>query len=1262
MSRIRFKVNAIPYSVGGEVSSDLTLADYIRQNLELRGTKYMCREAGCGACIVSVVKCPGGPVEAVNSCMVSITSCQDWEITTIEELGNRNKGYNVLQKTLADYNGTQCGYCSPAWVMAMHSLLKGNNDLTMLEIEKSLSSNVCRCTGYRPILDAFKKFAKDCPKEHRILDIEDLTICKRTGKKCDKSNCNDEDWCIIEKEEYKAEGIIEIPLHDNKYWYRVTNVDDIFKILNQKGYDSYMLVFGNTAKGAYPIFEYPKVLIDISAVAQLKICLYDQNLVVGVGLTLTELLNTFETASKEEYFKYLRKLYEHLLLVAHIPVRNIGSVGGNLMIKHMHNEFPSDVFLLFDTVGAQLELQNSRGQTKVVTMQQFLKEDMKGKIILHILLPPLTDQHRLVTFKVMPRSQSAHAIVNAAYLYKLNSNGTVIECRISYGGLSSQFTRAFATESFLVGKALFTNNTLQRALNILKNELVVTEMPPEPSAKYREKLALNLFYKGLLTLCPNNQLNSRYRSGAIKIHETRPVSEGRQIFDTNPTEWPLGQPIPKVEALIQCAGEAHFSEDIPTLPREVFAAFALSTISKGDLVKIDPSQALNVPGVIAFYSAKDIPGENSFTPAQTLFYIANEEVFCSSKVEYFNQPIGMIVAETQQIADRAAKLVKAKYANIKKPVIDIKEAKKDPKRNTLFTSMEATDRGTDVVKLIKGSNTIYGQYHFMMENLSCVTKPTEEGLEVHSATQWMDGTQVMISKALNIDCNRIDVHVRRLGGAYGMKISRPIQVAIACSLAVQKLNRPCRFIQSLTTTTRAIGKRLPCSTDFEVGVNRSGVIQHMNFYKLYEDNGYKVNETLTFLGTDMFNNCYNNSRWNYQCYDSITDTAKNTWCRSPGTLENISMAEYVVEQISYELSLDPFDVRLANLDTTRFNDLKEMSDTLKKNAEYTKRRAAVTKFNAENRWKKRGLRCSFSRWTPAGGQYLDTNMAVYHEDGTVAICHGGIEMGQGLNTKAAQICAYYLKIPLEKIQVKANSTVLTPNGFISGGSQTSLNIGVAVTRCCEELLRRLQPIRLQMNNPTWEELVKKAFDSNVDLQVHGFVSAIDAQIYNIFGVSLAEVEVDVLTGESEILRVDILQDVGKSVSPEIDIGQVEGAFIMGLGYWTCEKLVYEPNTGELLTDRTWNYSVPLARDIPQDLRVYFRKNSYSTELFLGAKATGEPPMCLSIVIAFALREAIAEARRESGIPTTEWFQIDGPYRVESLCLAAANKTDDFKLN
>ncbi|XP_073945873.1 aldehyde oxidase 1-like [Choristoneura fumiferana] len=1259
MDRVHFLLNGEPRSVGREVSSDVMLLDYLRVGSELRGTKYMCREGGCGACVVAAARAGDAPV-AVNSCLVSVTSCEGWEVSTIEGVGSRHAGYHPLQKTLAKHNGTQCGYCSPGWLMAMYSLLQSRKNLTMLEIEKSFGSNICRCTGYRPILEAFKTFASDAPKPHNLLDIEDLKICEKSGETCRKIKCSESDWCVVETDEVTLPQRLEINLKDGKFWARVLYINDIFHVLARKGNDSYMLVAGNTAKGAYPIDEYPRVLIDISSVNELKGYHFDQNLVLGAGSTLTETMDIFEhLAAKEEYFWYLEKLRQHLLLVAHIPVRNLGTIAGNLMIKHQHHDFQSDVFLLLETVGAYLTILGPFGYRIIVTPEAFLNVDMRGKVILNVLFPPLTHDFKFVSFKIMKRAQNAHAIVNAGFLYKLcDRQSTVCVARIVYGGLSPQFVHAKETERYLVGRKLFTNETLQAAIRVLEHELVVVKNPPEPSVEYRKNLAINLFYKGLLSLCPGSVLGARYGSGGVTLSSTRPVSDARQIFTTNPALYPINKPVEKAEALIQCAGEAPYTEDLPSVPREVFGAFVLARVPLGDIVNIDAHDALHEPGVIAFYSAKDIPGRNSFTPAPTPFYLKDEEVFCSGSVKYNGQVIGLVVAETKYIAEKAAKLVHVKYNNIKKPVIDIKEAKKIASRTNMAGENAGGTKGTDIFKVVKGEETIYHQQHFCMETLMCVTKPTEEGMEVHPTSQHMDGIQVVISRAIKMQENKIDVYVRRLGGAYGIKISRGNQVAVACALVTHKLNRPCRVILPLVTLSQAVGKRLPCSTEYEVAVDATGRVQYCN-ENVYMDNGYVVDEPFSLFTLDAYNNCYEKARWNFKVFTVTTDTASNTWCRSPGTLEVIDAVEFIMERIAYELSLDPLEVRLRNLDPA-YTELREMVERVKTDAQYADRRAAVDKYNAQNRWKKRGLRFSLLRWTPIGSQYFDVTLSVYHDDGSVTITHGGIDMGQGLNTKAIQIAAFLLGISMDKIQIKGNNTIINPNGFISGGSLTSINIGIGVQRACEELLLRLAPIRATMTDATWEVLIKAAFNASIDLQAHGFVSLADMQRADVFGVTLAEVEVDVLTGEWEVVRVDLLEDAGLSVSPEIDIGQVEGAFIMGLGYWTCEELVYDRETGKLLTDRTWDYHVPQARDIPQDFRVYFRNKSYSEPRFFGAKSIGEPPLCMSVAVPFAMREAIVAARLDAGLPADKWFQIDGPYTREAIQLHTATKYSDFK--
>ncbi|GBP49386.1 Xanthine dehydrogenase [Eumeta japonica] len=751
-------------------------------------------------------------------CMVSVTSCKDWAVTTVEGLGDRAKGYHPIQKTLAEYNGSQCGYCSPGWVMAMYSLLESRHyDLTEQEIEDSFGSNVCRCTGYRPILDAFKSFGKKHKSEPR--DIEDLHLCDKSGRRCSTpcAKSKEDGWCFIK--EVEEPRVLQINLKDGRKWFRVNRVRDIFDVLNGEGYDSYMLVSGNTGKGAYPIFAYPRVLIDISGVKELKVHFIDQNLVVGSGTTLTDLLALLDDVSRQHSeFAYLQNLYEHINLVAHIPVRNLGTIAGNLMVKYRNREFSSDLYLLLETVGAAVTILDRSGTTVHCTPEEFLGVDMSDKVITSVKLPPLSQNYLFYSYKLMARSQSAHAEVNCGLQFYMDRvHSTVQSARIVFGGLSPKFTHAHNAENFLIGKKLFDENVLQDTLKLLDKELIVEEIKAEPSIEYRRKVALGIYYKGILYLCPDNLIKPRYRSGGIDLKMSRPLSKGKQVYDTNPTLWPDNEPMPKVEALIQCAGEAPYSNDEPANKNEVFAAFVTTSVSKGEIERIDPSAALKIPGVLKFFTVKDIPGINSFQSLKISFNFAPEEVLCDGVVKHYDQPLGIIVAETETLANRASKLVEVAYKNTnQKAVYTIKDAKTEPGRVTLLFEFPAFGRGLNVRKVIKGTNNIFGQYHFTMEPQTCVSIPSEDGIKVYVATQWMDSCQMSIAEVLSIEENRINLFVKRMGGAYGCKISRSVQPATACCLVTYLMNRPCRFVMSIEAMMTILGKRLPSTNDFEV--------------------------------------------------------------------------------------------------------------------------------------------------------------------------------------------------------------------------------------------------------------------------------------------------------------------------------------------------------------------------------------------------------------------------------------------------------------
>ncbi|KAJ0176239.1 hypothetical protein K1T71_008413 [Dendrolimus kikuchii] len=1280
MSKIVFRVNGIQHEVKGEFGPDVSLNEYIRNVLDLRGTKAMCHEGGCGACIVAVKAAvpPANTMRtfAVNSCLVSVLSCHGWEITTVEGVGNRIIGYHDIQSRLAKFNGTQCGYCTPGMIMNMYSLYKSQNkDLTKVEVENSFASNICRCTGYRPIADAFKTFAKDADKKllDKLLDLEDLAILKSCGVKCKekcphKINKNGnfdicrqhsltDDFTMLDDNR-----MIVVDCGDHK-WYKVFTLEDVYKAMN---YGNYKLIAGNTGQGVYHVKDYPPNVIDIFNVPELKGYKIDVNLILGAGMPLTEMMDLFvELSTQREEFSYLKQFYDHMDLVAHIPVRNIGTIAGNLCLQYANNSFQSDVFLLFETVGAMVTIGQGVFKTTTVTLPDFLKTDMKGKVIINVMLPPCSNCS-IKTYKIMPRSQNAHAVVNAGFLFKFKPNSTVLK-RISivYGSISPSFIHASKTEELLAGKDPYTDETLQVALKSLSGEIIPEEAPPEPSAAYRKMLALTLYYKAILNTCPPDRVNPKYRSGAETIK--RASSKGMQSYDTDKSVWPLNQPVPKLEALVQCSGEAVFANDLPAQKNEVFAAFVTADAPAGSIISgFDTTEAFALPGLIAFYTAKDIPGDNCFTGTNMVFLTDKELILCEKRVMFYGQPAAIVVADREKTANKAASLIKINYESLSKskPLLTIEDVLKSPERGTrvkMDSTVEPTEKGNSVQATLKGEFRFEGQYHYTMEPQTCITKPTEDGMEVYAATQWLDLTNVAIAQCLKIPVNSVNVIVRRIGGGYGSKISRATQAACSAAIVTHLLGRPCRFIMSLETMMKTFGKRVPTSCEFEIAVNSEGEIQYLKNV-FYQNAGISYNEVLTPFTLMSFHNCYETKRWYIQANSVHTDCASNTWCRAPSTTEGVAMIEYMMEMIAFYTGKDPIQVRLKNMSLVN-NPLPEMIDQLVKDADYNERLKHVHEFNNNNRWRKRGLKLIPIAIDIFYFGNFNAIISIYHADSTVVITHGGIEMGQGINTKAAQVCAYTLGIPLEKVSVKPSTSFTSPNNTITGASVGSECVAFAVLKACEILNKRFEPVRAKLKNPSWQEIVTQAYTDGVNLQASYMFSYVNDGVkpYNVYAVGIMELEVDILTGNHDILRVDILEDTGRSLSPEIDVAQIEGAFVMGLGYWTSEKLVYDATTGRLLTDRTWTYKPPGIKDIPADMRIYFRRNARNEFGVLQSKATGEPAFCLATVIIHALREAVRSARLDAGYED-RWIDIENPCTVENVFMSIGHKIEHFKLN
>lgn len=415
----------------------------------------------------------------------------------------------------------------------------------------------------------------------------------------------------------------------------------------------------------------------------------------------------------------------------------------------------------------------------------FLGVSMRRKVIGKVVLPALDSSFVFRSYKIMPRAQNAHSYVNAAFLVQFNEQkDSVKSAKICFGGIDEYFVHAERLEKFLIGKNIFSNDVLQEACTTLKKEIKPDAVLPNASPEFRQHLAISLFYKFVLNTAQTDQIKPEFKSGAQVLK--RELSSGQQQIDVNESKSKLYKRIPKVEGEIQATGETQYVNDIPKFQNELHAAFVLGDKVNGRIVNIDASEALKIPGVVAFYGAKDIPGFNNFMPLRFKdFNLVAEQVFCSDKLLYHGQPIGIVLAETFDLAYQARKLVKVEYAfDIKDEPIypTFVEVMKAKAADRLFDVpkyyLKASEYGNDTKQTISGHFEIPStQYHYHMETQQCLCVPNEGEMDVYSSSQWSDTAHIAVSEVLNVPANQLNFYVRRVGGAFGGKITRHGQVS-----------------------------------------------------------------------------------------------------------------------------------------------------------------------------------------------------------------------------------------------------------------------------------------------------------------------------------------------------------------------------------------------------------------------------------------------------------------------------------------------------
>jgi xanthine dehydrogenase large subunit len=749
----------------------------------------------------------------------------------------------------------------------------------------------------------------------------------------------------------------------------------------------------------------------------------------------------------------------------------------------------------------------------------------------------------------------------------------------------------------------------------------------------------------------------------ISLHNLLPVSGIQQ-----------GTDVIHESAHLHVTGGATFTDDMPELAGTLYAAIIKSPVAHGELIGdgIDREAILKEHGVVAVYTAKDIPGENNCGP------IVHDDPFLAvGKLEFLGQAVAVVVAREMLYAREAAHKAKVLVKELP-PILTIDEAmaaKSFVMPAKGITRGNASEAIAKAPRKVKGSTETGQQEQFYMEGQITYAVPREDGqLTLYSSTQHPDGNQREAAAALNLSTNDVEVICRRMGGGFGGKEGNASIFSQSAALAAFKLQKPVKLRVNRDDDMMITGKRHDFRIDYEVGYDDEGRILGADI-TLLSRCGYSTDYSgpVNDRACLHIDNCYYIPNLKLISHRCKTNTQSATAFRGFGGPQGMFGIETIIEQIANDIGKDPLDVRLLNIYqdpavsgnpatmVTQYGQTiadwvgDKVITQVASEAKYRERRESVNAFNKVNKRRKRGLALvplkfgiSFTAtMLNQGGALLNIYM-----DGSVSVNHGGTEMGQGLNTKMAQVCADGLGIDLSYVRVTGTDTQKVPNASATSASSGADINGAAIMNATAQMRARLAPVAANMlackdtevnfaNNMAhgggksveWTAVAKQAWLDRVGLSVAGFYMTPEikydfatltghAFYYYCYGASVSEVEIDTRTGEWWLKAVDIVHDAGKSINPAIDKGQIEGGYVQGMGWLTMEECIWDKK-GKFLTHGPSTYKIPVAGDIPEHFNVTLFDGSNLKPTPFNSKAVGEPPLMLALSTFFALRDAVS---------------------------------------
>ncbi|XP_074289729.1 abscisic-aldehyde oxidase-like [Silene latifolia] len=911
------------------------------------------------------------------------------------------------------------------------------------------------------------------------------------------------------------------------------------------------------------------------------------------------------------------------------------------------------------------------------------------------------------TYRAAPRPLgNALPYLNASFLAEVSecesSDGFMMnKIQLAFGSYGTRHAiRAKEVEKFLEGKTL-DREVLYEAMKLVRASIVPEDGTSHSS--YRVSLAEAFVFEFLhglvdtgfeiseLGLNGMNDSQSGIGDGLLEdenSHSQPLMSLAKQVIVPGTDYRPVGEPVSKTGAALQASGEAIYVDDIPSPNDCLYGAFVYSTKPLAR-VKSVQFQSNSLPdGVLAVITYKDIPegGENLGNKSP----LGNESLFADELTRCAGELVALVVADSQKHADIAAETAVVEYdtENLDPPILTVEDA---VERSSFFdippficpkpvgnfsegmTKAEQKILLTEVqIILMNYAIRLPSQYFFYMETQTALAVPDEDNcLVVYSSVQAPQFLHTTIAGCLGIPEHNVRVITRRVGGGFGGKAYKAFPVTTACALAAHKLGRPVRTYLNRKTDMIRAGGRHPMKITYSVGFKADGKITALHLDLLINAG---IAPDVSAIIPLCFIGGLKKYDWGALSFDiklCKTNHPSKTSMRAPGDIQGSFIAEAIIENVASALSMDVDVVRIRNLHTyeslslfyeNSYGDAVEYTlpliwDKLASSSNFYLRREMVENFNRTHKWSKRGIsRIPIFQEvtlmaTPGKVSILP--------DGSIVVEVGGIELGQGLWTKVQQVTAFGLGLIqcagsdtlLGKVRVIQADTLSMIQGGLTSGSTTSESSCEAVRICCGLLVERLSAVKErlqgQMDTVNWETLIAAAMHS-VSLSASTyFVPEVTSNKYLNYGAAVSEVEINLFTGETSILRSDIIYDCGQSLNPAVDLGQIEGSFVQGIGFFLMEEYLSNPE-GLVTSDSTWTYKIPTVDTIPKQFNVEVMNSGHHQKRILSSKASGEPPLLLAASVHCAVRAAVKDARKQ----LASWGDLDGDESLFQLSVPA----------